>query len=106
MFNFVSQMSNLVLEKELGLRQALRNMGMRDSSYWVSWALFDVIFSFLIALLLVIFGEKPSLHMQRAFFAAAAVGGGWAESCPLPVPPPLLPPFSHPHPTNRARQQG
>lgn len=51
------QMSNLVSEKDLGLRLALRNMGMRDSSYWTSWMLFDAIITLLTALLVVVFGE-------------------------------------------------
>lgn len=51
------QMSNLVSEKDLGLRLALRNMGMLDSSYWWSWMTFDAFITFTTALLLVIFGR-------------------------------------------------
>ena len=49
-------MSTLVTEKQYGLRQALRNMGMRDSSYWASWMLFDTLFALLSAVLILIFG--------------------------------------------------
>lgn len=36
------QISGVVGEQELGLRQMLRTMGMLDSSYWLSWMLFEV----------------------------------------------------------------
>lgn len=62
----VLQMGSLVAEKELGLRQALRNMGMQESSYWASWALFDVIMSCIIALLICIFGKWVMLRANAA----------------------------------------
>jgi hypothetical protein len=49
-------MGTLVMEKQLGLRQALRNMGMKESAYWSSWMAWDALLTFLAALLLVIFG--------------------------------------------------
>jgi hypothetical protein len=52
------QMSNLVGEKQAGLRLALRNMGMLDSAYWASWMAFDAVITLLTALLLVLFGES------------------------------------------------
>ena len=36
------QISGVVGEQELGLRQMLRTMGMLDSAYWLSWMLFEV----------------------------------------------------------------
>lgn len=36
------QISGVVGEQELGLRQMLRTMGMLDSTYWLSWMLFEV----------------------------------------------------------------
>ena len=36
------QISGVVGEQELGLRQMLRTMGMLDSIYWLSWMLFEV----------------------------------------------------------------
>jgi ABC-type multidrug transport system ATPase subunit len=56
MFGFVTQMGNLAGEKELGLRQALRTMGMRDSAYWLSWLVFDSAFALVTSLLIVAFG--------------------------------------------------
>eukprot|EP00878_Enallax_costatus_P039861 GHUV01045787.1.p1 GENE.GHUV01045787.1~~GHUV01045787.1.p1 ORF type:complete len:620 (+),score=148.94 GHUV01045787.1:439-2298(+) len=50
------QMGNLMSEKDSKLRLALRNMGMLDSSYWVSWMMFDAGITFITALLLVLFG--------------------------------------------------
>lgn len=36
------QISGVVGEQELGLRQMLTTMGMLDSAYWLSWMLFEV----------------------------------------------------------------
>lgn len=55
---YVLQMGNLVSERDLKLRLALKNMGMLDSSYWVSWMMFDAVITFVTALLLVIFGKR------------------------------------------------
>jgi hypothetical protein len=54
-------MSNLVSEKQAGLRLALRNMGMLESAYWASWMAFDAVITLLTALLLVLFGECACL---------------------------------------------
>uniref|UniRef100_A0A383W084 ABC transporter domain-containing protein n=1 Tax=Tetradesmus obliquus TaxID=3088 RepID=A0A383W084_TETOB len=64
MFGFVTQMSNLVSEKQAGLRLALRNMGMLDSAYWASWMAFDAVITLLTALLLVLFG----MALQFGYF--------------------------------------
>ncbi|KAF4375887.1 hypothetical protein F8388_004977 [Cannabis sativa] len=45
MFGFVFQMTSLVTEKELKLRQAMTLMGLYDSAYWFSW-LFVGVFGF------------------------------------------------------------
>lgn len=52
------QIGTLVSEKDLNLRLALRNMGMLDSSYWISWMMYDALITLVTALLLVIFGEQ------------------------------------------------
>ncbi|KAI8472689.1 MAG: hypothetical protein J3K34DRAFT_204610 [Monoraphidium minutum] len=70
MFGFVTQMTNLVSEREAGLRTALRNMGMLDSSYWASWAAFDALMALAGALLIVIFG----LILQFPYFKANDTG--------------------------------
>ena len=36
------QISGVVGEQEVGLRQMLRTMGMLDAAYWLSWMLFEV----------------------------------------------------------------
>jgi hypothetical protein len=37
MFNFVIQMGQLATEKELHLREAMTVVGLRDSIYWFTW---------------------------------------------------------------------
>ena len=54
------QISTVVAEKELGLRQALRTMGMTDAAYWLSWAAWDVTLAFFTAHAICIFGEAPA----------------------------------------------
>ncbi|PON34694.1 ABC transporter A, ABCA [Parasponia andersonii] len=56
MFGFVIQMSSLVVEKELKLRQAMTMMGLYDSAYWLSWLTWEGILTFLSSLLIVLFG--------------------------------------------------
>ncbi|KAM6569736.1 hypothetical protein CsatB_017721 [Cannabis sativa] len=56
MFGFVFQMTSLVTEKELKLRQAMTLMGLYDSAYWFSWLVWEGILTFLSSLLIVLFG--------------------------------------------------
>lgn len=56
MFNFVLQMSALVGEKELKLRQAMNVMGLYDSAYWLSWLTWEAVVTILSSLLIVLFG--------------------------------------------------
>ncbi|KXZ51812.1 hypothetical protein GPECTOR_11g253 [Gonium pectorale] len=56
MFSFVTQISTVVAEKELGLKQALRTMGMADSAYWLSWAVWEVTLAFIVAHSICIYG--------------------------------------------------
>lgn len=56
MFSFVIQIGSMVMEKEAGLRQALRTMGMRDAAYWASWAAWELTLAFLTGHLIAIFG--------------------------------------------------
>jgi hypothetical protein len=51
-----AQLGLVVQEKELGLRQALCNMGMTDLSYWVSWQAWDITMAFITSHLICIFG--------------------------------------------------
>ncbi|PON34696.1 ABC transporter A, ABCA [Parasponia andersonii] len=64
MFGFVFQMSSLVAEKELKLRQAMTLMGLYDSAYWFSWLAWEGILTFLSSLSIVLFG----LFFQFDFF--------------------------------------
>jgi ABC-type multidrug transport system ATPase subunit len=56
MFGFVIQLSNLVTEKELRLRQMMATMGLIDSAYWITWLLWEVVLVLISSLLLVLFG--------------------------------------------------
>ncbi|KAK9805624.1 hypothetical protein WJX72_008643 [[Myrmecia] bisecta] len=56
MFAFVLVISGVVGERELGLRQALRTMGMLDSSFWSSWFAFEVVMAAITSLLIGAFG--------------------------------------------------
>eukprot|EP00246_Nothoceros_aenigmaticus_P013513 TRINITY_DN4700_c0_g1_i2.p1 TRINITY_DN4700_c0_g1~~TRINITY_DN4700_c0_g1_i2.p1 ORF type:complete len:623 (-),score=94.49 TRINITY_DN4700_c0_g1_i2:787-2430(-) len=64
MFGFVIQISNLVTERELKLRQAMNTMGLIDSAYWLTWLLWEASLGFISSMLLVIFG----LIFQFDFF--------------------------------------
>ncbi len=57
MFSFVTQIGTVVMEKEMGLRQAMRTMGLKDSSYWMSWAAWELLLAFITGNLITLFGE-------------------------------------------------
>ncbi|XP_062116462.1 ABC transporter A family member 2-like [Humulus lupulus] len=57
MFGFVLQMSSLVVEKELKLRQAMTMMGLYDSAYWLSCLTWEGILTFASSLLILLFGK-------------------------------------------------
>jgi hypothetical protein len=71
-----AQMTNLVAEREAGLRTALRNMGMLDSSYWASWMAFDAVMGLLGSALILAFGEEQRGPAAAAAAAAARRWGG------------------------------
>ncbi len=56
MFAFVTQISTVVMEKEMGLRPAMRTMGMRDAAYWSSWAVWELGLAVITALIVYILG--------------------------------------------------
>ncbi|PKA47627.1 ABC transporter A family member 2 [Apostasia shenzhenica] len=56
MFGFVFQISSLVTEKELKLRQAMSIMGLYESAFWLSWLTWEALLTFLAALFTVLFG--------------------------------------------------
>ncbi|KAF3783029.1 ATP-binding cassette sub-family A member 3 [Nymphaea thermarum] len=70
LFGFEFQMSSLVAEKDLKLRQALTIMGLFDSAYWLSWLVWEICLTLLSSLLLVLFG----MMFQLRFFLKNSFG--------------------------------
>lgn len=70
MFNFIIQLSYIVTEKELRLREAMRQMGLRTSSYWISWFATNTLVNLVQSLLLCITG----LILQLDFFTKNSFG--------------------------------
>ncbi|KAI6675688.1 hypothetical protein NL676_003594 [Syzygium grande] len=56
MFSFVLQISSLITEKELKLRQSMTVMGLYDTAYWLSWLTWEGIIAILSSLFIVVFG--------------------------------------------------
>ncbi|EFN57675.1 hypothetical protein CHLNCDRAFT_57211 [Chlorella variabilis] len=56
LFTFVLILASVVAERERGLRQALKTMGMLESAFWLSWMTVEVIASVIFSLLLIGFG--------------------------------------------------
>ncbi|KAJ3683352.1 hypothetical protein LUZ60_013579 [Juncus effusus] len=56
MFGFVFQISALVTEKELKLRQAMSIMGLYESAYWLSWLTWEALLTLVSSLFTVLFG--------------------------------------------------
>ncbi|KAK9676736.1 hypothetical protein RND81_11G096600 [Saponaria officinalis] len=56
MFGFVFQISSLVTEKELKLRQAMSMMGLFDSAYWLSWLAWEGLIVAISSVFIVLFG--------------------------------------------------
>ncbi|GAX81954.1 hypothetical protein CEUSTIGMA_g9382.t1 [Chlamydomonas eustigma] len=56
MFSFVAEIGIVVSEKELGLRQALRTMGMTEMAYWLSWGAWELTLAAVSGHLITIFG--------------------------------------------------
>ncbi|KAL6646412.1 hypothetical protein ACP70R_018020 [Stipagrostis hirtigluma subsp. patula] len=70
MFGFVFQISALVTEKELKLRQAMSIMGLYESAYWLSWFTWEAFLTLLSALFTVLFG----MMFQFDFFLKNSFG--------------------------------
>ncbi|KAJ6418384.1 hypothetical protein OIU84_001705 [Salix udensis] len=67
MFGFVLQISNLVAEKELKLRQAMNMTGLYESTYWASWISWEGIITFISSLFLVMgFAFMLSTFISKA----------------------------------------
>ncbi|KAG2583666.1 hypothetical protein PVAP13_6KG229500 [Panicum virgatum] len=70
MFGFVFQISALVTEKELKLRQAMSTMGLYESAYWLSWFTWEALLTTISALFTVLFG----MMFQFDFFLNNSFG--------------------------------
>lgn len=57
------QISAVVLERELKLRQALRTMGQLDSAFWLSWMTYELVLAAITSLLLAAFGALFQIRM-------------------------------------------
>uniref|UniRef100_A0A803M188 ABC transporter domain-containing protein n=1 Tax=Chenopodium quinoa TaxID=63459 RepID=A0A803M188_CHEQI len=64
MFPFVFQISSIVLEKELKLRQAMNIMGLYDSAYWLSWLVWETFVILISSLWIILSG----MILQFQFF--------------------------------------
>ena len=81
MFNFIIQLSYIVTEKELRLREAMKQMGMRSSAYWSSWLATNTAINLAQCLLLCAAGAifqidfflKNSFVLYFVFFFATAM---------------------------------
>ncbi|KAG2311511.1 hypothetical protein Bca52824_023068 [Brassica carinata] len=70
MFGFVLQISSLITEKELKLRQAMTMMGVFDTAYWLSWLTWEGLLTTVSALLIVLFGMmfQFDFFLKNSFF--------------------------------------
>ncbi|KAG5537222.1 hypothetical protein RHGRI_024610 [Rhododendron griersonianum] len=63
MLPFVFQISSLVTEKELKLRQAMTTMCLYDTAYWLSWLTWEATFALLLSLITVLCGRMFRLPL-------------------------------------------
>jgi hypothetical protein len=63
MFPFVIQMNEVVMERELKLRQALQAMGLHDTAYWLSWHMYQSWMALLFGFFIWVFGMIFQLKM-------------------------------------------
>uniref|UniRef100_A0A2N9H431 ABC transporter domain-containing protein n=1 Tax=Fagus sylvatica TaxID=28930 RepID=A0A2N9H431_FAGSY len=75
MFAFVFQISSLITEKELKLRQAMTMMGLYDSAYWLSWLTWEGTLTLLSSLFIVLFGMmfQFDFFLKNNFFVVYLV---------------------------------
>lgn len=69
-FSFVVQIVLVVTEKEKKLRDSMRQMGMIDSAYWVSWHIVFTVTNTIMVLLLILCGAILQLEffLENNFF--------------------------------------
>ncbi|CAG9464789.1 unnamed protein product [Pedinophyceae sp. YPF-701] len=63
MFNLVIVLYGVVQERHLGLRSAMRDMGLLDSAYWASWWIAESAYAVLSACLIVALGHAFSFSI-------------------------------------------
>jgi hypothetical protein len=61
-FQFVMMLYNVVSEKDLKLRQGLKLIGLKDSVYWMTWAVTGLVIAFFSTLILTITGYACQLQ--------------------------------------------
>ena len=69
MFNFIIQLSHIVKEKELRLREAMKQMGLQSLPYWLSWFITNAVLDLLNVLVVCITGWAfPRFFYQKFVF--------------------------------------
>jgi hypothetical protein len=63
---FVMMLYNVVSEKDLKLRQGLKLIGLKDSVYWMTWAVTGFVIAFFSTLILMITGILLILFLELA----------------------------------------
>jgi hypothetical protein len=90
MFPFVIQISEILMERERKLRQAMSTMGLHDLSYWLSWHLFLTPVAMTFGFFIYVFG---CIFQFRIFLKNGAVRpppsailcAASPSSCPIPA---------------------
>ncbi|WIA40119.1 hypothetical protein OEZ86_013522 [Tetradesmus obliquus] len=83
MFGMVTQLGNIVGEKESGLVTSLRHMGLLQSAYWASWVAFDLIMALATALSIVMWGNILQFRFFLRNDAGILVALFWLFACAL-----------------------
>lgn len=78
-----TQLSSVVMEREQGLRQALKNMGMLDSAFWLSWGFTELLAGILFSLLIIGFGAafQFDFFLNNSFGVVRQWEGGGGVGC-------------------------
>ncbi|WIA19835.1 hypothetical protein OEZ85_005742 [Tetradesmus obliquus] len=83
MFGMITQLGNIVGEKESGLVTSLRHMGLLQSAYWASWVAFDLIMALATALSIVMWGNILQFRFFLRNDARILVVLFWLFACAL-----------------------
>jgi hypothetical protein len=90
MFPFVIQISEILMERERKLRQAMATMGLHDLAYWLSWHLFLTSVAILFGFFIYVFGcifqfrfflkNGPDHHHAHTPLRSMLVGSPYADA--------------------------